>query len=122
MAITLRNVSGVSSVEEFRPEAAVRSNHGHIDIALDNILPFVCVGVPVQLAECARFEVENYAGDRGRDWKSGRINAPFAAAFEHPMRRLGKHPKLVRLWWSNAGSLQIFWYLLRRNGTAAEVN
>src|SRR6266436_9689253 len=38
------------------------------------------------------------------------------------MGRLGKHPKLVGLRWSNTRALQIFRYLLRRNRAAGEVN
>src|SRR5436190_12129981 len=105
MPVTLRDVSGVSAVQEFRPETAVRPKHSYVDIALDNVLPFVRVGVPVQLAECARFEVENYARDCCCNWKSCRINAPFAAAFEHPVRRFRKHPKLVGLRRRNSRAL-----------------
>ena len=63
MPVTLRDVTDVSRMQKFRPETAVRPKHGHAYIAVDNVLPFVRVGVPVQLAERARFEVENYARD-----------------------------------------------------------
>src|SRR5689334_23161445 len=122
MAVTLRNITDVSDVQEFRPKTAVRPKHGHAHVAPDNVLPFVSVGMPVQLAECGGFKIENHASDRLRDRKACGIDAPFAAAFEHTVRRFRKHSKFVRLWWSNVGSLQIFRYLLRRNRAVAEVN
>src|SRR5580765_1264086 len=122
MPVTLRDVTDVSSVQEFRPETAVRAKHGHAQIAVDNVLPFISVGMPVQLAERAGFKVENNASQRRRDWKARRVDAPFATTFEHAMRRLGKHPKFVRLRGSYARTLQIFRYLLRRNRAPSEVN
>src|SRR5207249_9203001 len=106
-------------LQDCRSESAVRSKHGHAHIAVDNVLPFISVGMPVQLAECARFEVENNAGHRRRNWKARRVDAPFATTFEHAVRRLRKHPKLVRLRRSDTRALQI---LLRRNRAAGEVN
>ena len=61
MPVTLRDVTGVSGVQEFRPETAVRPKHGHAHIAVDNVLPFISVGMPVQLAKSAGFKVENDA-------------------------------------------------------------
>src|SRR4029453_4695182 len=122
MAVTLRDITDVSGVQEFRPETAVRPKHCHTDRAVDYVLPFIGIGMPVQFAEGARFEIEDQARDCCRDWKTRRIDAPFAAAFEHAMRRLRKHPKFVRLRRSNARTLKIFRYLLRRNRAAGEVN
>ena len=59
MPVTLRDVTDVSGMQEFRPETAVRPKQGHADIAVDNVLPFVGIGMPVQLAERAGFKVEN---------------------------------------------------------------
>src|SRR5438874_2559114 len=122
MPVTLRDVTDVSRVQEFRSETAVRPKHRHADITFDHVLPFVSVGMPVQLPECARFKVENNASDRGRDWKPCGIDAPFTAAFENSVRRFRKHPKFVRVWWCNTRALQIFRYLLWRNRAAGEVN
>src|SRR5207244_10017257 len=105
MPVTLRDKTDVSSVQEVRPETAVRPKHGHAHVAVDNVLPFISIGMPMQLAECARFEVENYARDCRRNRKSCRINAPFATTLEHAMRRFGKHPKLVGLRRSNPQAL-----------------
>src|SRR6476646_8348684 len=101
MPVTLWNVTDVSSVQEFRPKTAVRAKHGHAHIAVDNVLPFISVRMPVQLAESAGFKVENDPSYRRRNWKSRRIDAPFATTFEHAVRRFGKHPKFVRLRRSN---------------------
>src|SRR6476646_2280682 len=121
MPVTLRDVTDVSRMQKFRPETAVRAKHGHAHIAVDNVLPFIGIGMPVQLAESTGFKVENDASHRRRDWKARRIDAPFATTFEHAVRHLGKHPKFVGLRWSNTRT-QIFRYLLRRNRAAGEVN
>src|SRR5436190_24188514 len=110
MPVTLRDVTDVSGVQEFRPETAVRPKHGHAHITFDNVLPFISVWMPMQLAESAGFKVENNASHRRRNWKARGIDAPFATTFEHAMGRLRKHPKFVRLRWSNTRALQIFRY------------
>src|SRR6476659_10201418 len=112
MPVTLRNVSRISGVQQFRPEAAVRPKHGHAHIAVDNVLPFISVGMPVQLAESARFKVENNSSDGCRNWKARRVDSPFATTFEHAVRCFRKHPKLVRLRRSDTRA-QIFRYLFR---------
>src|SRR4029077_10564784 len=122
MPITLRDVTHVSDMQDFCPETAVRPKHGHAHIAIDNVLPFISVGMPMQLAESAGFKVENNAGDRRRNWKSRRVDAPFATTFEHAMWSFRKHPKFVRLRRRDARTLQIFRYLLRRNRAPSEVN
>src|SRR5258707_12997142 len=121
MPVTLRDVTDVSRMQKFRPETAVLPKHGHAYIAVDNVLPFIGIGMPVQLAESAGFKVENDAGYHRRNWKSRRVDAPFAATFEHAVRRPGKQPKFVGLGRSNTRT-QIFRYLLRRNRAAGEVN
>jgi hypothetical protein len=57
-----------------------------------------------------RFEVQDYAGDCCRNWKSRGIDAPFAPAFENRVRRTRKHSKLVRLGWRDAWTLEILRY------------
>src|SRR5260370_39005613 len=122
MPVTLRDVTHVSDMQDFCPKTAVRPKHGHAHIAVDNVLPSMRLGMPVQLAESAGFKVENNASDRRRNWKSRRVDAPFATSFEHAMRSFRKHPKFVRLRRSHARTLQIFRYLLGRNRAASEVN
>src|ERR1700746_1303884 len=97
MAVALRDVADVTRMQLFSTEAAMRTEHRHAEVAVDDVLPFVRVGVPVQFAQRAWFKIENDTGDRGRDGKSRRIEAPLAAAREHATGWLGKHPKLVRL-------------------------
>src|SRR5262249_22323762 len=91
-------------------------------VTFDDVLPFISVWMPVKFAQCARFEIKDYAGNRSRNRKSRRIDAPFAPAFEHTVRRIGKHLKFVRLKRRNARSLQIFRNSLRRNTPTREVN
>src|SRR6478672_6781863 len=112
MPVTLRDITDISGMQEFRPATAVRPKHGHAHIAIDNVLPFISVGMPVQLAESAGFEIENNAGHRSRNWKARGIDAPFSTTFKHPVRRFGKHPKFVCLRRSNTRTLQIFRYFL----------
>ena len=70
----------------------------------------------------ARFEVEDYASDCCRNWKSGGIDPPFATAFENPVRRTRKHSKFVRFWWRDSRSLQVFCHRFRGNGAARKIN
>jgi len=51
VTVALWYVAGVSAVKQFRPETAVRRKHCHAYVAVDNVLPFVSVRMPVQLAE-----------------------------------------------------------------------
>ncbi len=113
MPVTLRDVADVPKMKLLDAEATMRTEHRHTEIAVDDVLPFVRVGMPVQLAQRARFKIENYPGDRRRDWKPAGIDAPFATAFEHAVRRVGKHPKLVCFWRREARSLDILRYLIR---------
>src|SRR5262245_7891594 len=122
MPVTLRNISDVSRVQEFRPEAAVRPKHRHADFAFNYVLPLISIGMPMQLPERAGFKFENDAGDGRRNWKARGIDAPFSVAFEDPVRRFRKHPKFVRLWRSSTRALQIFRYLFRWNRATGEVN
>src|ERR1700757_3749184 len=111
MAVALRDVADVPRVQLFSTEAAMRTEHRHTEVAVDDVLPFVCVRMPMQLAQRTWFKIENDAGDRGRDRKPRRIDAPFATAFEHGMWHISKHPKLVCLGRRNARTSQIFWNL-----------
>src|SRR5437667_1527142 len=122
MPVTLRDVADVPRMKLLDAEATMRTEHRHGQIAIDDVLPLIRVGMPVQLPQRARFKIENHAGDRSRNRKSRRIDAPFATAFEHAVRRVGKHPKLVRLWRREARSLEILRYLIRWYGAAREIN
>src|SRR5215471_18905700 len=122
MPITLRDVTDVARVQEFRPETAVRAKHGHAELAFNDVLPFVGIGMPVQLPKRAGVKIENNAGECCRNWKARGIDTPFATTLEHPVRHFRKHSKFVRLWWSNTRALQIFRFMLRRNRAAGEIN
>src|ERR1044071_1426776 len=122
MAITLWDVTDVACTQEFRPKTTVRAKHRYADLPLDDVLPFISIGMPVQLPKRAGFEVENNASDCCRNWKTGGVYAPFAAAFEHAVRRFGKHSKFVRLRRRNRRASQILRYLLRRNRAAGKIN
>src|SRR5258705_11708038 len=113
MPVTLRDVTDVSRMQKFRPETAVRPKHGHAYIAVDNVLPFIGIGMPVQLAESAGFKVDNDASYRRRNWKSRRVDAPFATTFENAVRRVVKHPKFLGLRLTKTRT-QIYVYLILR--------
>ncbi len=72
VAVALGDVADVALVERLGPVAAVRAEQRDADLALDDVLPLVGGRVPVQLAEAARLEVEDHAGDRLRDRERGR--------------------------------------------------
>src|SRR5439155_9304757 len=122
MPIALRNVADVAGLQLLDLEAAVRTKHCHAEIAVDDVLPFVCIRMPVQLTQCSRFEIEDYTGDRSCNRKPCGIDAPFTTAFKHTVRRVRKHSKLVRLRRRNTRSLQILRYLIRWNSTARKVD
>src|SRR5262245_7896004 len=122
MPVPLRDITDVSRIEDFRSETAVCPKHRNADLTFDDVLPFISIGVPVQLPKCAGFKFENNASDRCRNWKARGIDAPFAATLEHSVWRFRKQPKFVRLWGSNTRALQVFRYLLRRNRAARKVN
>ena len=101
MPVALRDVTYVAGMQLFSTKAAMRTEHRHAKVAADDVLPFISVRVPMQLAQRAWLQIENYAGDRRRYWEAGGIDTPFPTASEYSVRRVGKHPKLVRLWWRN---------------------
>ena len=78
--------------------------------------------MPVKFAQCAWLEVEDYAGDCCRNWKSRGIDAPFAAAFENRVWRTGQHSKFVRFRRRDARPLQVFLHRFRWDGTARKIN
>src|SRR5262249_21140222 len=112
--IPLWNIADIAIVQLFCSKSTVRAEHRHAQITLYNVLPFVGVWMPVKFAQRAWFEIENYTGNRCRNWKARGINAPFAAAFENCMRRACEHSKLVRLGRRDARPLKVFRHLLGR--------
>ena len=96
VAEALGDVADIALVERFGAVAAVGAEHGDADLAFDDVLPFIGRGVPVEFAEAAGFQVEDYASDRGGDGEAGRVDAPFAAAFVNRVGRFGEHAELVR--------------------------
>ncbi len=77
LPIALWDVADITSVQFLSAKAAVRGKHRHAEVAFDYILPFIGVGMPMKFAQHGWFEVEDYAGNRGRNWKPRRIDAPF---------------------------------------------
>ncbi len=85
--ITLWDVTDIAGVQLLRSKSTVRAKHRHAEIAFDYVLPFIGVWVPMKFAQSARFEIQNYAGDCCRNWKSRGIDALFAPALEDRVRR-----------------------------------
>jgi hypothetical protein len=81
---SLWNITNITGVQLFGAKSTVRPKHCYVQVTADYILPFIGVWMPVKFAQGARFEVENYAGNCCRNWKSRGIDAPFAPAFEIP--------------------------------------
>jgi hypothetical protein len=77
MPVPLRNVAYVTHFHRFDSVPPAGAEHRHADFSFKDVLPLVGRWVPVQLAQCARFEFENYAGNRRRNRKIRGINAPF---------------------------------------------
>ena len=100
--IALWNVPDIAGVQLLRSKSTMRAEHRHAEIAFDYILPFIGVRMPMKFAQRAWFEVENYASECCRNWKSRGIDTPFAAAFENRVRRTCEHSKFVRLGWRDA--------------------
>src|SRR5439155_1359353 len=89
--IALWNVPDIAGVQLLRSKSTMRAEHRHAEIAFDYILPFIGVRMPMKFAQRAWFEVENYASECCRNWKSRGIDTPFAAAFENRVRRTCEH-------------------------------
>ena len=120
--IALWNVTDIARVQLLRSKSTMRAEHRHAKVAFDYILPFIGGWMPMKFAQRAWFEVEDYASDRCRNWKSRGIDAPFAAAFENRVRRTSKHSKFVRLGWRDTRPLQIFRNRFWRDGAASKIN
>jgi hypothetical protein len=67
VAIALRHVADVAGIELLGADAAVGAEHGHAGAAGDVVLPLVGIGVPMWLAQAARFDAHESAGHGGRD-------------------------------------------------------
>jgi len=59
MAIALRDVRDVPFGQRFNSIAAVRAEQTDAELTIDDVLPLVRIGMPMQLAQAARLEVEN---------------------------------------------------------------
>src|SRR6266496_4036784 len=90
MPIALGNVSDIAGVQLLRSKSTVRAKHRHAEVAFDYVLPFIGVWMPMKFAQGAWFEIEDYAGNCRRNWKSRGIDPPFAATFENRVRRTCK--------------------------------
>src|SRR5258705_4484540 len=59
------DITDIAGSEVERPRLAGGGKHTHASLAFDPILPFVSVGVPVKLAHCARFNLNQRRGNLG---------------------------------------------------------
>jgi hypothetical protein len=60
--VALRNVTDVTVFQCLDAEASVRAEHRDSDPTVNDILPLICVGVPMQLAQRARIKIEDDCG------------------------------------------------------------
>src|SRR5262245_53314033 len=61
--VSLRNVTDIAGMQLLRSESTVGPEHRHAEIALDYVLPFIGVGMPMKFPQSARFKIQDYAGD-----------------------------------------------------------
>src|SRR5215831_17741124 len=97
MPIALRYVPDVSFIKLLDAVPAVGTKHGYAYLAVDNVLPLVSGGMPVQLAQGSRIEIEHNTGDRLGNRKLRRIHTPLPSALENAMGWLDEQTVLVRL-------------------------
>ena len=64
VAETLLHIADITRAEVRGLRLRTRIEHGHAGFALDVVLPFVCVRVPVQFPHAARFDRDQCCGDR----------------------------------------------------------
>ena len=69
MAEAAREIPDVAGVEVDHLRLALRVDGGDAALALDDVGPFRCVGVPVQLTQAAGDERHQHPGERLRDGK-----------------------------------------------------
>src|SRR5262249_19844369 len=50
--------------------------HAHAGLALDVVLPLICIWMPVQLAHAARFHLNQRCSDGLRHWKNAGVGDP----------------------------------------------
>src|SRR5580692_3316704 len=98
MTVALGNVGDVALAERFDPVTAVRTEHGDLKITGDNVLPFIGVRVPVQFAQAARFQIEDYAGHGLGNRKAIGADTPPAPELMNRTRLLSHQPVFVRGW------------------------
>jgi hypothetical protein len=68
----------------------VRAEQTDAELTIDDVLPLVRIGMPMQLAQAARLEVENNARDCLRYGEAIGADPPFAAEFVNRVRLLGQ--------------------------------
>src|SRR5262245_42714045 len=71
----------------------------YTELAVDDVLPLVGVGMPMQFAQATRFEVENNAGYGLRNRKAVGTHSPFTTKFVDRVRLLGQQTVFVRFRW-----------------------
>ena len=96
--VPLRAEADVALLERLRPVAPARSEQRDADLTLEDILPLVGVGVPVQLPQRPRLEFEDRAGHGLGDRELGGIDQPEPAPLVVDDRIAGEELPLVRGW------------------------
>src|SRR5437016_249508 len=57
VSIALWDVTDIAGMQFLRPKSTVRAKHRHAEVALDNILPFIGIRMPMKFAHRAWFEI-----------------------------------------------------------------
>src|SRR2546430_2603626 len=81
-------VAHVTGFKVHCSRAASCGEHGHAPLAADEELPFVSIGMPVQLAQTTGLQGDQRGGDILRDLEIARVNDAHLAALCALCRRL----------------------------------
>jgi hypothetical protein len=65
VSVSLRNVSDISFLQGLHSETSMRAEHRDADPTVDDVLPLVSIGVPMQLPERSWIKIEDHTSDRG---------------------------------------------------------
>ena len=76
-----RDEADIIGIEVDSPRRRLRGDHFISSLALDPILPFAGIGVPMHLAHCSRLDRHHGRGDPRRHRKVGGIDDPRGAAW-----------------------------------------
>jgi hypothetical protein len=131
------DIADIAGSEVERPRLARGPKHTHAPLAFDPILPFVSVGVPVKLAHCARFNLDQCRSNLGGNREYAGIRNACRPTFG--LDRLLRHQTVAvalrygcgsgnpvgRQWsWNRSGkNITVFWVgrMAEQRGGNAEV-